>query len=46
MGISAVVLDFLQNIAIGAGAVLGLIVIIQLRVRRRSEVKINSRKTN
>jgi len=38
MGVGSVFLDFLQRIAIGAGAVLALLVVIQLGMPKRSPV--------
>jgi len=38
MDVGSVFLEFLQRIAIGAGAVLAVIVVIQLGMRKRSPV--------
>jgi hypothetical protein len=38
MGVGSVFIDFLERIAIGAGAVMALLIVVQLGMPRRSPV--------
>jgi hypothetical protein len=46
MGVGQVFMDFLQRAAIGAGAVLVLLLFVQLGMPRRSPVRITRRNLN
>jgi hypothetical protein len=46
MGIGSVFLNFLQRIAIGAAAVFVLLLVIQLKLPKRSAIKIGRQKAD
>jgi hypothetical protein len=46
MGVGKVVIDFLERIAVGAGAVFALLVVIRLGLPRRSRIAARQRRTH
>jgi hypothetical protein len=46
MGVGGILLNFLQRIAIGAGVVIALVLVIQLGMPGRSSINIKPRRTN